>query len=263
MCFTGLLVPASNPEQLSDGLLPHFFVDWCDAVSGAEMWARYSITAPLVIVGAIKSGKSAILKNLIPAAVAKMQTAQKYVPLVVDWSVLKQDMSFRTVLDKVQRQLSIAMAFREGLGAFFRNVDVICADGGYRALHLWDEAHFLFKFDSKHDYPMFSELKRMLYSDAADRRSAFVLTGTASQMVLKVIADQPPNGTCTWMHSKYLVIRTPTSHDPPDQLLRVALATEHALIEYWKLHKMDPQPFNAKQLQDLFGDDVVTPAICC
>lgn len=250
------------------------FVDWCGAEEALRRFATTSLTNPLVIAGAPKSGRSMLLRHVLPGAIKTINARDRFLVLPVDWSFLKGARDFATVFCGFQTGVGDALCrvglhapapvapTSQGVGSaldtWLAQVESICVTRGYRPIHLWDEAEFLFTFDVRPSSLMYAALRPALLP-MLKTKSVYAMTGTASQMLLRVIADQPPHGSCPWNHTHRIVI--PSPHPDYDRV-EVERAAQQALDLFYREHPERVVRCAVPEIKKHWKDDVViTPAL--
>eukprot|EP00698_Gefionella_okellyi_P013619 TRINITY_DN3742_c0_g1_i3.p1 TRINITY_DN3742_c0_g1~~TRINITY_DN3742_c0_g1_i3.p1 ORF type:complete len:264 (+),score=33.37 TRINITY_DN3742_c0_g1_i3:150-941(+) len=214
-----------------------------------------------------------LLRYLLPGAVKAAHASDRFLVLPVDWSRLQDACDFATVFRGFQMGVAEALdrvgfsapppvpppLRRTGgdLGSWLAEVENICVTAGYRPIHVWDEAPFLFTFDVPVSSPMYVALKPALLDPY--RKSVYAMTGTASQVLLRVVADQPPNGNGQWNHTHRIVI--PSPHPDYDRE-EVERAAQQALDLFYKEHPERVARCTVSDIKEHWKEDiVVTPAI--
>ena len=215
-----------------------------------------------------------ILNEYIPAAVQRHHPGLGYVPLRVDWSRARvalnypllrarvQDSINATLADLGLRQATVNPNAGQPLDGFFNEVERICLEAGCRPLHLWDEAQFLFQFDRPNAPAMFDAIRSVLYRPLSKGPSRFALTGTASHMLLRVIAQQYPSGTDPLGNTAWIVIPSPDSSNTA-QCKTLSRACERALQAYYASGPVGDARVTVAEMESLYSNngDVLTPAV--
>ena len=77
------------------------FVDWFGAGTALKQYARDKAVEPLVIAGAVRSGKSTLLQHVLPGAIKAANPDDRFLSLHVNWGRLIGRTQFRRCVSRL------------------------------------------------------------------------------------------------------------------------------------------------------------------